>query len=354
VTLRTFSQICRQEAVGCQAVVNTQNSNSPYQQIYHAGDKSQVTVPADSLEYVVVDQKKSCSAAYQGCMLMGRPTFNRDLPETDPGYVKTYTPVFQINDPDRYDQQLCQDSGLFCQEYSDSKGKSVYYRDPYNRTCTYKEGVSIQGVLFNGWFQTESLQSGQTPIGCYSQGIPPLTQDQFAIHPTADPLYQGWVGTCPASQSQCSEFVDTQATDGVNLFADPSFANGTASWARWSAYGNTLGAATFTANAGTATVSTNPTGTGLFFQRLFTQDPQTTLHMQNTETYNLSADVKIDNFYADDKSGGAVQVVMRCVWDSPYDQDYCGSVGTGFDVTVDYSKPLHLHLRKQNNFYYLK
>jgi hypothetical protein len=61
--------------------------------------------------------------------------------------------------------------------------------------------------------------------------------------------------------------------------------------------------------------------------------------MQNTETYNLSADVKIDNFYADDKSGGAVQVVMRCVWDSPYDQDYCGSVGTGFDVTVDYSKP---------------
>lgn len=339
LALRSFSQICRQEAVGCQAVINTQNSNSPYQEIYHPGDKSQITVPADTLEYVVVDQKKTCSAAYQGCMMMGKPTFNRDLPETDPDYVKTYTPVFQINDPDRYNQQLCQDSGLFCQEYSDTKGNSVYYRDPYNRTCTYKEGVSIQGVSFSGWFQTDSLQAGRTPIGCYSQGIPPLTQDQFAIHPTADPLYGGWVGTCPASQNQCSEFVDTQATDGDNLFFNASFTNGTAGWASWSAYGNTLGASTFTANAGTATISTNPTGTGLFFQRLFTQDPQSALHIQNTETYNLSADVKIDNFFADDKSGGAVQAVMRCVWDSPYDQDYCGSVGTDFGVTVDYSKP---------------
>jgi len=344
VALRSFTQICRQEAIGCQAVVNTQNSNSPYQQVFHAGDRSEITVPADVLEYVVIDNKKTCSASFQGCSLLGKPTFNRDLPEVDPDYVKTYTPVFQINDPDRYDQQLCLNSGLFCQEYSDTNGQSVYYRDPYNRTCTYKESVSIQGVSFSGWFQTDSLQVGRTPLGCYSQGIPPLLPDQFEIHSFIDPLYAGWVGTCPANQNQCSEFVDTQATDGENLFTKATFPDGTTGWDSWRAYGNTLTNLTvpvlFSAANGTATIQTNPTGVGLFFQRLFAQDtdPNVTLKIKNTETYNLSADVKIDSFFADDRSKGSVQVLMRCVWDSPYDKDYCATKN-GFDMTVNYAAP---------------
>ncbi|MFH0873523.1 MAG: hypothetical protein V1846_01635 [Candidatus Komeilibacteria bacterium] len=350
VALRSFSQICRQEAVGCQAVINTRNSNYPYEQVFNVGDKSQVTVPADVLEYVVIDQKKACEAKYQGCQALGKPNINRNLPETDPRYVRSYQTVYLINDPDRYKDQLCKNEGLFCQEYTSSDGSSHYYRDPGNRTCTYKEGVSVKGVVITGWFQTDSLEGNAIPLGCYSDNVTPL--DDYQIYRANDNHYDNWTGLCPGSQNQCSQFIDTQATNGDNFLSNPKFDDSVDAKADWGVWkpDNIINTLTedqiFAANpsSGTATLYSQPRGLALIFQRFFNTSKDTVgaKPISNNDTYTISADVKIKNLNIGTMGKATVQVVMRCEWDSPYDKDYCGTVtqsGVGiYSVAQDYSR----------------
>ncbi len=345
--LRSFSQICRQEAVGCQAVINTQNSNYPYEQVFNAGDKSQVTVPADSLEYVVVDSKKFCEPKYQGCQALGKPNINRNLPEQDPRYVRSYQTVFKINDPDQYSDQLCKNEGLYCQEYTGSDGVSHYYSDPGNRTCTYKDGVSINGVIQTGWFQTDSLEAGKSPVGCYSDNVTPL--DDYKIYTAAENQFNNSAGLCPGSQNQCSEFIDTQATNGDNFLSNPTFNDPTgpkAKWGVWQSSGNALPLdQTFVANPQTAsaTLLSQPHGLALIFQRFFntTKDVLGAKPINNADVYTISADVTVKNLNVGTQGKASAQVVMRCLWDSPYDKDYCATVvesgNSQYGTIVDYA-----------------
>ena len=58
--LKSFASLCREKAAGCEALINTHNSDSPYAQSYNVGDPSAVDVPADDMAYLVNDSKYSC------------------------------------------------------------------------------------------------------------------------------------------------------------------------------------------------------------------------------------------------------------------------------------------------------
>ena len=61
-----FSQLCKAEAVGCEPLINTQNSDLPQGQNIDGGGYT-VSVPADKVVYRVYDQSKACASSAEAC-----------------------------------------------------------------------------------------------------------------------------------------------------------------------------------------------------------------------------------------------------------------------------------------------
>jgi len=68
--LHSFDHIC--SAVGCEAMVDTQNSDSPLQDSTYGAT---TTVAADSIIYAAYDETKSCDQAAKGCELLGQKNY---------------------------------------------------------------------------------------------------------------------------------------------------------------------------------------------------------------------------------------------------------------------------------------
>ncbi|HEX9679092.1 MAG TPA: hypothetical protein VGA08_00530, partial [Candidatus Saccharimonadales bacterium] len=119
---KSFSQLCTEDKVGCEELIETKNSESPYQQIFNPG-ASAITVPQDSLAYVVNNPNNYCPREEKGCRALGLPTVDID------DNVIAYSDVYYKSDPEKYNQILCQEQFLGCQEYS-KEGGLVYFKDP--------------------------------------------------------------------------------------------------------------------------------------------------------------------------------------------------------------------------------
>ena len=156
--LKSFESLCGEDVVGCEALINTNNSNYPFEEIWnnenqppYITDKDDVTVKKDDAEFVVVDKNKTCQADQKGCSKLGQPNVNKST-----GVVESFDDVFLINNPDEYDTILCQDHELECKEYKSSEG-TFYFRDPGNRTCEYNatspEDKDFLGVDY-AWYKT--------------------------------------------------------------------------------------------------------------------------------------------------------------------------------------------------------
>ncbi len=197
--LKSFTSLCRQEAIGCQAVIATHNSTNPFAQTFNTGDYSQLAVAADSVTYLVPDVDKYCASAYKGCMALGLPEIDRVE-----NVVTGFDTVYKLNNPDQYENTLCRSEDLYCEAFSSSKG-IYYFRDPGNKTCSYQEDVNIDGDLIDGWFETDSLTSG-TPELCASGREPEM------------PF--GWSAMCPENKNLCTTFVDP--ADPLNCDFDNS------------------------------------------------------------------------------------------------------------------------------------
>ena len=255
-TLKSFSSICREEAIGCEGLYHTQNSESAYPQAFnltcapvgvvlpvtgprHASfsrrcavvgtkscrfngwidapfdlntttsasttlvaEDSQI-VPRDTMIYAVDTPQFRCSEQMAGCTLFGSPVFNADKTA-----VTSFDDVALLDDPDTYTTTLCKTANLFCEAYGTATGSAYYFKDPDTQTCEYKTSVAIGGNDFSGWFATGT----DTP--CYGTYLQDGTT--YGIWRNGDPGYLGWVGTCPAAQNLCSEFVDVVDTaDGL-------------------------------------------------------------------------------------------------------------------------------------------
>ncbi len=207
--LKSFTSMCRVEAIGCMAVIDTHNSDYPFEQVYNSScsdgvsttpgtcvvasgtwhsEPSQMIVPADNIDYLVPDNRKYCSASYQGCQALGLPD------RLNPSYLPT---VYKINDPDQYNSSLCMNEALGCEEYISDKG-AYYFKDPGIDTCTYQSNVMVAGNVITGWFKTANLKD-VLPLGCLdTDGI--FDADEYVLGQKA--------ASCPSDKNLCTTFYD--------------------------------------------------------------------------------------------------------------------------------------------------
>lgn len=175
--LKGFERLCNSNDIGCEALINTHNSVSPFEtvldpeQMYPQGNGAYApVVPDDSVIFLVNDPTKYCSAGSRACMALGSMTVDQDLE------VTSINTVYLKNDPDAFSTILCSESAVGCQEFKEIEDQSslAYFKDPRERVCEYRENVT-----------------GGT--GWYTKG-------------TNDPCNVSWAKECPIEQSTCREY----------------------------------------------------------------------------------------------------------------------------------------------------
>jgi|GEM_PF-3809862 len=178
--LKGFTKLCSQNVLGCEALIDTHNSSTPFQtdlqpeQKYLQTNRSSYSsnVPTDSVRFLVNDPKKYCSANAKGCQELALPSINQDLS------VSNYQTVYLKSDPDTFTTTLCSENAVGCQAFTQLEdGTSIdYFKDPQTRVCEYRENVGASKQT--GWFQ----KGNDTPCDAT------------------------WVRSCPQEQSTCREF----------------------------------------------------------------------------------------------------------------------------------------------------
>lgn len=203
VYLKSFASLCRPEAAGCEALIDTKNNATPLAKEYHSGDRSAVMVAADEQVYLVNDSAYACSASDKGCTAYGLPII--DQQDNAVGYQS----VFVKNQPDRYETDLCYGNNLWCEQYS-SNGGAAYFKEPHNKICVFGSAASS-----TGWFKLGTVDESCPTTYNQSYGTGYGNQDKkrqplgvVSGVTLEDEGYQGWAGACPQAQSTCSEFVD--------------------------------------------------------------------------------------------------------------------------------------------------
>ncbi|MEK7584328.1 MAG: hypothetical protein AAB490_03715, partial [Patescibacteria group bacterium] len=335
--LKSFSRLCSDDVIGCQAFIDTSNSTNPFQQIFNEDDPSEVIVSEDKITYFVFQEENLCFEQNKGCSALGLPNLNLDLPEIHPKYIDGYTVQALINDPDTYGTTLCTHDGLFCEEYTTSQGGNVYFKNPLDRTCIFKENVNIFGSVYTGWFQQKSLEQGQTPLGCSDDGLLPFESSDFELRENTAYNYDSWVGQCPQQYAGCTEFKDPTDTQGQNFISDPTFTLGISPTGPWyvnKGWGNAL--ATINTGSSNDLAATNPAGnfaTSRVSPKGFTALPNDNIYtLDQNAMYVVSAEVNIQKSF-DDPNPKPVEARLVCSWDAPSDVDYCHRFGIDVDYT---------------------
>jgi len=275
VDLYQFDRLCNDASVGCDAFFDTKNSVSPYTEVYNArcqydtnnnpNDDETVsgntacaingvtyctistarqycvfdaidspdsvikTIPTplpansefkivmgpeavivnnDTPTYLIDNGSGQCGIENVGCQAVGLPKYSVDKKTIESFETKGF-----INDPSRYDEILCDNEALFCEEYSTTKDGNFYFKDPVDKECEYRRSVNLNGHEYYGWFQNGTSEP------CY--GDDPATPndetyliagEEFGIWRNGDPLYDGWAGTCGKQYDLCTEFIDPTDT----------------------------------------------------------------------------------------------------------------------------------------------
>lgn len=247
-----FTRLCSENVVGCQAFFDTRNSNEPSGRVYNAvcstattatsgtdckiNNISYCTIPTgqrsctfeyagaalprvaggtfalsfgpdtrivrnDAAVYLVDNGEASCTEASLGCQEVGKPVFNQDRSQ-----VTAYETAYVFDRPDEYKDTLCAASALFCAAWNTPSNGTYFFKDPGEQTCEYREDVkNPQGISYSGWFKTET----NTP--CYANNA--TSAREYGIWRNGDSLYSNWVGSCPATENRCTEYIDPVSTD---------------------------------------------------------------------------------------------------------------------------------------------
>ncbi len=209
--LTGFTSLCREDAVGCTAMIDTKNTASSDAQAYNVwlagaanttvratvgiddysctittGNKgcyiniighnrneilkqtgladtkvqdhfvaSTIYTEEDTLsnapEYLVANEEATCRAADLGCTLAG-------VQRITPTGVQFITTTIK-NDPSKYDATLCVNEAVGCNSYSDGND-TRFFKDPAitgQKVCSYRTGVTVETltgstIQASGWF----------------------------------------------------------------------------------------------------------------------------------------------------------------------------------------------------------
>ncbi|MBU4369402.1 MAG: carbohydrate binding domain-containing protein [Nanoarchaeota archaeon] len=198
--LKSFTRLCSENVVGCEAFIDTQNFSEPFGQTFNNGDNESpgepnddVTIPSHELVYFINDSNKKCSSQEVGCQKFGFPELDINQ-EAKQGMYKS---VYLINKPDQYKSlpSLCLYQSLGCEEYDNEKS----FKFPGEKICEYRENVDMGDESKTGWFQ----KGADDP--CYSSY---QTNGIYDIYSNNETGYDGWVGKCESAQSGCTEFIN--------------------------------------------------------------------------------------------------------------------------------------------------
>lgn len=196
--IKSFARLCSDDAVGCEGFIDTQNSATSESAIYNSGSLAEILVPADTVSYYVYDEAFSCGEDVKGCEAMGKPVISQDGRS-----VVDWEDVFLVNYPDEYSETLCQAEEAFCDEFTAETG-SYYFKEPGNKSCEFKEKVTLAGVEYNGWF----VSGTSTP--CYPTYLG--GGNIYGIWRNGDTNYDAWYGVCPDQYNLCTKYIDPSDT----------------------------------------------------------------------------------------------------------------------------------------------
>ncbi len=230
--LHRFNKLCQESAVGCEALIDTQNSSQPEGQ-YFNGDNP-VTIPADRLIYAVYDKDKKCSETSKGCQRLGLSTKYEN--------TNSYVDTFLNNDPDKYSSILCSESGVGCDKWTSVDG-DFYFKDPGEMVCEWRIG-SLPGKAPDwAWFKKKVKRCGGTDAVCSTDkdclsgvqciidsrsdeelACPVSSMKTFGFGGSGNEVFQptedgvdNWAGLCSAEQSGCTEYIDPVSDFSANL-----------------------------------------------------------------------------------------------------------------------------------------
>lgn len=206
--LKSFSKLCRPGAVGCEALIDTENSESPNTQVFNlrcdtatdtydsssrtctpnSEPRVSCTVPAglnycyidytlplasgpfggpiilaqegqqvvqqDSIRYIVNDEQYRCSDSQMGCEEVALPRLNADGDvDTTVDLEDRWNVMYLLNQPEAYQEILCKRDELFCEEFTGDNQSKRYFKHPKNRLCAYEDSKNVGGVIKKGWFK---------------------------------------------------------------------------------------------------------------------------------------------------------------------------------------------------------
>ena len=201
IYLKSFAKLCRDELVGCEAMVDIKNSDS--------------LLTDDTLKYIVYDQNKKCTD-------LGCGAYGLIWPDTD-GVNISYETKYMIVEPDDYGgpyDPKCVVNELWCDEFIDSDRATNYFKNPYNFVCEYGK----DGDNNSGWYKqgtTESCPSvavsesgrcigGRAIINGNTATNFCESDEKCSDYATMSQpgLCSNWVGWCEPDQDTCMEFQD--------------------------------------------------------------------------------------------------------------------------------------------------
>ena len=235
-SLRSFDSLCRAEVAGCQAMIDTKNTDSPFSETHNYGDPSATVIPADEFIYLVPKAIMSCPGSEKGCTRLGRPIIDQEDKASE------YADVYYKNDPNQYGEIMCLSSEVGCNAYSTGDGES-YFKDPGDKLCLYKEAT---GSKEEGWYKKDSTEDSpdcptlidpkyrtvgdsrgvKQPVGTCIGGNSYYPHNNCFSDSDCYGSYafcSNWVGVCPAAESACTEFVDPVSDFSANIVYNSNF-----------------------------------------------------------------------------------------------------------------------------------
>jgi len=217
--LKSFTKLCSPDKVGCSAMIDTQNSRSPFATVYPLNSTlpiNNLTAPADTVTTLINDPIKYCSANDKGCQLLGKPNLDNNL------NIVNFTDTYVRNNPDDYDNILCLNEEIGCEEYKVEGSSPMYFKDPGERVCEFKR---VTGQEVSGWYKrgTESgapdcpTTSGVCVAGPRAGNWCAVDSD-CGVGGACSPIPERpiedatgpWVGVCQAAASGCTEIRDPE------------------------------------------------------------------------------------------------------------------------------------------------
>ncbi len=239
VYLKSFHHLCSEDVVGCEALIDTQNSSSPIEEIWNSGSLGEIVVPEDKFISLVNDRDKSCRERDKGCTALGLPSYsyNQHITYNDPTAgnpdfgrfddsddLYKYTTKYLINDPDSYDDSLCDYDNTGCDQFTTDTGGEFYFKDPLSQRinnspliCEYKSAeFSDKG----GWYIKGTPQNEPNcPIDITGTGI-----EYPAQSTSVNSRLLNWTGQCSAKLDSCTEYMDPISLIDKNIVFNSDFA----------------------------------------------------------------------------------------------------------------------------------